>query len=211
MRNKALILDFDGTMVNSLPLWHEVDLEFLGKRNIELPDDLLGIIEGMNLYDCAVYFKERFLLTESEEMIIDEWKTLIREKYKELPLKDGLSELLEEWLGPIAIASSSERDLIDSVLKKHKLEDVFSAIVTTAEVGASKPLPDVYLEAARQLGYHPSHCYVIEDTHTGVLGANNAGMTSIAFYDEMNKKWEETRTSAHHELLSFYKWKEVIE
>lgn len=210
LSDKWIILDFDGTMVDSLPLWREVDVDFLSKRGIEVPDDLLGIIEGMNLWDCAEYFKERFNLEEAEELIIEEWKFLIKEKYEKLPIKEDVLHLISEWEKPLAIASSSEIELIRSVLRAHHLEERFPSIVTSGEVQASKPEPHVYLEAARRLGVSPADCLVFEDTLAGVQGAKNAGMIAVAVYESMNDKWEQTKEEADFVLEHFWDWKEVV-
>jgi beta-phosphoglucomutase-like phosphatase (HAD superfamily) len=81
---------------------------------------------------------------------------------------------------PLAVASSSNRPLIDAVLELSGLAPQFRATVSSEEVARGKPAPDVYLEAARQLGVDPARCVAIEDSSNGLRSAAAAGMTVIA-------------------------------
>ena len=92
---------------------------------------------------------------------------------------------MRPWSGwharwPLALASSSNRELIDLVLETAHLAHYFQATVSSEEVAHGKPAPDVYLEAARRLGSEPSRCVAIEDSHNGILSAVAAGMRVIA-------------------------------
>ncbi|WP_337960903.1 HAD family hydrolase [Caloramator sp. mosi_1] len=79
---KAVIFDMDGTIIDSMWVWREVDVEFLKRRNIELPEDLQRAIEGLSFTETAVYFKERFNLEESIEEIMQEWLEMVDHYYR---------------------------------------------------------------------------------------------------------------------------------
>jgi HAD superfamily hydrolase (TIGR01509 family) len=81
---------------------------------------------------------------------------------------------------PLAIASSSNPELIDVVLRVSGLADDFVATVSSQEVPRGKPSPDVYLEAARRLGADPACCGAVEDSHSGIRSAKAAGMRVVA-------------------------------
>jgi beta-phosphoglucomutase-like phosphatase (HAD superfamily) len=81
---------------------------------------------------------------------------------------------------PLAIASSSNRELIDVVVEAGGFEGLFRATVSSEEVPRGKPAPDVYLEAARRLAVAPERCAAIEDSHNGIRSAKAAGMRCIA-------------------------------
>jgi HAD superfamily hydrolase (TIGR01509 family) len=103
--------------------------------------------------------------------------------YRErLPLVDGAVEAVERiaarW--PLALASSSNRPLIDAALEAAGLARCFRATVSSEEVPRGKPAPDVYLEAARRLGVEPTRCAAIEDSHSGIRSAKAAGMRVVA-------------------------------
>ena len=81
----------------------------------------------------------------------------------------------------LAVASSSNRELIDAVLRRLELADLFAVTVSSEEVARGKPAPDVYLEAARRLGVDPARCVAIEDSASGIRAAHAAGMRVIAY------------------------------
>jgi HAD superfamily hydrolase (TIGR01509 family) len=104
----------------------------------------------------------------------------------ELPLVEGVGEAVERLAArwPLAVASSSNRPIIDLVLDLSGLACHFSATVSSEEVARGKPAPDVYLEAARRLGADPARCAAVEDSHNGILAAKEAGMRVVAIPSE---------------------------
>jgi HAD superfamily hydrolase (TIGR01509 family) len=80
----------------------------------------------------------------------------------------------------LGLASSSNRELIDLVLEAGGIAGCFRATVSSEEVAAGKPAPDVYLEAARRLGVEPHACTAVEDSHNGIRSAKAAGMRCVA-------------------------------
>src|SRR3989442_13389089 len=101
---------------------------------------------------------------------------------KRLPLIPGAVEAVRRLAArfPLAVASSSNRPLIDAVLEVAGLTEYFQATVASEEVERGKPAPDVYLEAARRLGVPPERCAAVEDSHNGIRSAKAAGMRCIA-------------------------------
>ena len=185
---KAVIFDVDGTLVDSMWIWRQVDIDFLARRNIELPGDLQKDIEGMSYTGTAEYFRERFKLPETVEDIKEEWRVMADDLYKNrIPLKSGVKELLHIINNnslKIGIATSNSRELVETMLKKHEIGEYFDGIRTSCEVPRSKPFPDVYLQAAADMGVKPEECLVFEDTVAGATAAKAAGMRVIAVYDE---------------------------
>jgi HAD superfamily hydrolase (TIGR01509 family) len=105
------------------------------------------------------------------------------ERYAErLPLIDGAVAAVKKLAGswPLAVASSSNRRLIDRVLEVSGLAPCFEVTVSSEEVARGKPAPDVYLEAARRLGVEPTRCVAIEDSASGIRSAHAAGMHVVA-------------------------------
>ena len=66
----AVLFDLDGSLVDSMWIWKDIDREYLGRFNIPLPEDLQSSIEGMSFSETAVYFKEHFPIPDSTEQII---------------------------------------------------------------------------------------------------------------------------------------------
>jgi HAD superfamily hydrolase (TIGR01509 family) len=101
---------------------------------------------------------------------------------RELPLLPGAVEAVRRTAGafPLALASSSNREIFEAVLELAGLAQCFRATVSSEEVERGKPAPDVYLEAARRLGVEPGRCAAVEDSHAGIRSAKSAGMRVMA-------------------------------
>lgn len=187
---KAVIFDVDGTLIDSMWIWKQVDIEFLGKRGIPLPERLQMEIEGMSYSETAVYFKERFNLPESLEEIKEEWRLMAEDYYKRhIQLKSGAKEFLKLLYDKgltLGIATSNSRELVDCMLANHGIRKYFSNIRTSCEVEKGKPYPDVYLKVAEDMGIDPCRCLVFEDTLSGVMAAKSAGMRVFAMADEIS-------------------------
>ncbi|WP_427339484.1 HAD family hydrolase [Caloranaerobacter sp. DY30410] len=189
-RVKAVIFDLDGTIVDSMWIWEQIDIDFLAKRGIKLPNDLQKAIEGMSFTETAIYFKNRFNLKESIEEIKEEWNAMAYDFYKNrVPLKKGVKEFIEYLKQKgikLGIGTSNSRELAIEVLKTHNILHYFDTIRTSCEVEKGKPHPDVFLKVAEDLKVDPKDCLVFEDTYAGVLAAKRAGMKVFAVADEFS-------------------------
>lgn len=192
---KLLIFDFDGTLVDSLPLWHKVDVIFFEhRRGLTYDEDELGFV-SKSIEESAIISKEFYNLPESVEEIIKEWSDIINELYlTEDILRDGARELIERArkLGYlVAIGTNNTKPLISSYLEKEGMEDDFDLIMTAYEAKKSKPAPDLFLKIAERLGVNPEDSIVIEDSLPGIQAANSAGMTSYCIKGSESDKNED--------------------
>lgn len=185
---EAVLFDLDGTLVDSMWIWKDIDIEYLARFGIPLPEDLQSQIEGMSFSETAVYFKERFPIPDSLDRIREDWTRMAWDKYlHEVPLKKGAKELLVYCSTHgirLGIATSNARELVEAVLDSLDVRSYFTCIVTGCEVNKGKPSPDIYLEAARQCHTEPSHCLVFEDILPGIRAGRAAGMKVCAIEDE---------------------------
>ena len=205
---KAVIFDLDGTLVDTMGIWYDIDVEFLGRYGFAVPKDLQSSIEGMSFTEVAVYFKKRFSLTESIEEIKSIWQDMAMEKYcTTVALKPGAGDFIPYLADrgiKMGVASSNDIKLVEAVLSHHGLLNYFDCIITACQVNKGKPEPDVYLEAARLLQVDPENCLVFEDIVPGIMAGVRAGMKVCAVEDVYSiPQREEKRKSAHYYIDSY--------
>lgn len=202
---RGVIFDLDGTLIDSMGVWTQVDRDYLSKRNIEVPDNLfVDIEEGNSFVEVARYFKQKFSLADSIEEIIDEWTGLVSEHYEHnIRLKPGVLEflkLLKEHQVKIGIGTSNTMYLATKVLKSNGILEYFDSIVTGCQEIKGKPFPDIFLKVADELGLSPEECLVCEDVLAGIQAAKNAGMRIVGIYDS----YSEPERAAIEKLADFY-------
>lgn len=194
---KAVIFDLDGTLIDSMGVWALIDIEYLGSRQIALPENLSKEIEGMQFRETAEYFKKRFKLEDDIETIIKTWNDMAYKKYcSEVELKKGAKKYLEYLKSnniKIGIATSNSKMLTRTVLESKGVYDLFDTISTADEGLKGKPAPDIYLKTCSDLRIKPEECLVFEDVPMGMLAGKNANMTVCAVYDEHSKLTMEQR------------------
>ena len=177
---EAFIFDMDGTLVDSMGLWKDIDVEYLSSKDIPFPENLQKDLEGMCFKDTAKYFKKRFKIEDSLETIETTWNDMAEYKYShEVDLKQGVLDILsfaKENGIKLGIATSNSRRLTDALLKAKGLDDTFDYVLTGCESLKSKPDPEIYLTAAAALGVKPEKCLVFEDIVAGIMAGKNAGM-----------------------------------
>ena len=165
---RAAIFDLDGTIVDSMWMWRDIDIEYLKRHGLSYIDGLQEKIEGMSFHETAVYFQKNFGITESLEEIQKEWNDMAMEYYRtKVPVKPGvtayLTKLREQGI-KTGIATSNSWELLDTVLDATGLRPYMDSIHSACEVGRGKPAPDIYLLVAEDLGVDPADCMVFEDT-----------------------------------------------
>jgi len=180
---QAVIFDMDGVLINSEQIWDEVREALARERGGRWSDRAQADMMGMSSPEWSRYMHDVIGLRESPEEINAEVVRRQLARYEErLPLVDGAVEAVRRLAGPfrLALASSSNRPVIDVVLAESGLAPLFEATVSSEEVARGKPAPDVFLEAARRLGVAPTRCAAIEDSANGIRAAHAAGMRVIA-------------------------------
>lgn len=201
---EAVLFDLDGSLVDSMWIWRDIDIAYLQKFKITMPEGLQTAIEGMSFSETAVYFKETFLIPDPVEQIKQEWTRMAWDKYaSQVPLKKGADAFIAYCISQnirLGIATSNSRELVENVLKVHGLLEHFDGIVTACDVSIGKPAPDVYLEAARRCRTAPEKCLVFEDIVPGILAGKAAGMKVCAVADE----YSAYQSREKRELADYY-------
>jgi HAD superfamily hydrolase (TIGR01509 family) len=180
---EAVVFDLDGLLLDSEQVWDDVRERLTRESGGRWHDSATHDMMGMSSLEWSRYMHERLGVPEAPEEINGEVVRRMLESYRErLPLLPGalgaVRRLGERW--PLALASSSNRELIDLALEVAGVADVFGITVSSEEVGRGKPAPDVYLEAVRRLGVPSGRAAAVEDSHNGILSARAAGLRVIA-------------------------------
>ena len=179
----AVVFDLDGVIVDSEQIWDDVRVQFVRESGRPFPEEATRDMMGMSSPEWSRYLVERLGVPGTPEQAGAEVVRRLLARYEQqLPLIPGVVEAVRRiaarW--PVAIASSSNPEVIDVVLRESGLEPVVRAAVSSEDVGRGKPAPDVYLEAVRRLGVAPSRAAAVEDSHNGIRSASAAGLRVIA-------------------------------
>lgn len=185
---KGVIFDLDGTLVDSMWVWTQIDIDYLKMKGHQMPSDLRDNIVHLSFSQTASYFKERFNINDSKDKILEDWHNMAFDHYSNnVKLKIGVKKFLQKLKDKkikIALATSNSVPLLEACLKNNKIYEYFDAFTTTDEVSNGKDCPDVYLLAANKINIAPENCLVFEDILPAVQGAKAANMKVIAVQDD---------------------------
>ncbi len=179
----AVVFDLDGVVVDTEQVWDDVREQLARERGGRWHEQAQADMMGMSSPEWSEYMHDVIGLPEPPEEINAEVVERMLARYRErLPLIEGAVEAIRRLSGAftLGVASSSNRPLIEAVLETAGVSELFAATVSSEEVGAGKPAPDVYLEAARRLRVEPGCCAAIEDSSNGIRSAHAAGMRVLA-------------------------------
>lgn len=180
---RGAIFDLDGTLLESMHVWEEVDREFLTRRHLPVEDDYMEQVATMGFRLAAEHTIAHFGLSETPEDIMAEWSGMVVEAYTHhVQLKPGadayLRQLKEQGVR-LAVATASDESLFVPTLERTGVLSLFDCFTTVGEVRKSKDFPDVYLRAAEKLGLSPAHCVVFEDVPAAIRSAKAGGFFTV--------------------------------
>ena len=185
---KGAIFDMDGTLMDSMWIWRDIDIEYLGRFGIALPEDLQAKIEGLSFAETAVYFQGHIGITDSIEKIQSDWNDMAIDFYRHrIGMKKGARELLTQMKErgmKIGIATSNSVELTEECLAANGVADLFDTVRTSRDTPRGKPFPDIYLSVADEWGIAPEDLIVFEDIPNGAIAGKRAGMEVIAVADD---------------------------
>lgn len=184
---KGAIFDLDGTLLDSLGVWKDIDIKFLSKRGFDVPEDYAKNISALSFREVAEYTVRYFELRETAEEIMDEWFYMSKIEYgSNIFLKPYAKEflfMLKNSGVKLCTATNLPDELSNAALINNGIYDLFDAFCETQEVGKSKQFPDVFYLAAQKLNVPADECAVFEDIPHNILSAKTAGMYTCGVYD----------------------------
>jgi HAD superfamily hydrolase (TIGR01509 family) len=203
----AVVFDLDGVLIDSEETWSRVRGEVVARHGGHWTEADQRNVMGDNSRQWSAYIKRTWNVPLSEEEIFREVLAAMIAAYERaLTVLPGAREAVAE-LGahyPLAVASSSPRELIGVALRVAGFDSAFRATVSSDEVPHGKPAPDVYLLAAQHLGAPARDCAAIEDSTNGIRAAVAAGLATIALPNRAFPPPDDVLAQAHVVLSSLH-------
>jgi len=200
MENDLYIFDMDGTILDSMPVWKNVDEIYLGSHNIIPPPDYKKVIAPLTLPECAEYFRSLGVDKENK-CIISDIIALVKAEYENnIQLKPGMHKLLHKLFlkeKTICLLTTSDKSYAIPALKRLGIYKYFNAVYTSTGLGLDKRTPQIYKTVCSKYGIPPENTAVYEDTLFAVRSAKGAGCHVVAVYDEAaSGDWDEIKNTA---------------
>ena len=188
MTFEAAIFDLDGTLLNSMNVWEQIDIEFLQKRGLPVPADYVVEICARSFEEAAQYTIELFGLPETIDDIIKEWNVMAAYEYAynvkiQSYAMDYLLQLKSRGI-KLAVATGLPKELFIPCLKNNSVLHLFDVLCSTDEVRHGKECPDVFELAAKRLRVVPERCIVFDDVLPAIKSAKMANMIACGIYDK---------------------------
>jgi HAD superfamily hydrolase (TIGR01509 family) len=180
---EAVVFDLDGVLIQSEEVWDSVRERYVRERGGRYDAEVQRAMMGMSAPEWSRYLHDDARVPDDPDAINGAVVERMLEAYRrELPLLPGAAEAVRRTAAafPLGLASSSNREIFETVLDLAGLAACFRATVSSEEVERGKPAPDVYVAAARRLGVDPERCTAVEDSHAGIRSAKAAGIRVVA-------------------------------
>lgn len=184
---KAIIFDMDGVLVDSEPFNIEIEKRQFEMNHLTISEEehlqYMGVTTDVMWREIA---KHHSVIIPVDVLIEQNRAESIRyfTEIKDIPVMKGLVDLLEKLKQKnfqMAVASSAFPEILQLILEKTGIRKYFQVVISAQEAGKSKPEPDVFLIAAKQMGINPEDCLVVEDSSNGIKAAQAAGMSCVAY------------------------------
>ena len=204
MKISGAIFDMDGTLTDSMFVWMDIGRRYLISCGITPRETLLEEIKNMSMWQVSNYFMTEYGLKKTHAEIYEGIDSLVEPMYRdEVFPKDGVFLLLDLFKSQgvkMCVASATDRQLVEMVLKKNGLFEYFSEIFTCNSVGAGKDEPLIYEKALEHLGTPKEETLVFEDAFFSIKTAKSAGFTVVGVYDASAERF----SSEIKSLVDYY-------
>lgn len=184
---KYAIFDMDGTLIDSMQLWDELDENFLKGYGITPPANLTDELRTLSFFETGEYFAKNFPLPLTASEITQKIRDMVADAYlHEIPRKAGVIELLQmlkQKQVSICVATATETPLALKALERLKLLPFFEFVLSCDDVRKSKDDPFIYETAMKRLGGCKENTLIVEDALHCIETAKNAGFRVAAIWD----------------------------
>ncbi|MBQ4347368.1 MAG: HAD family phosphatase [Firmicutes bacterium] len=192
---KAILFDFDGTLIDSMSVWFDIDCELLRRNGYEPDEEYISKISTVTFEQGIRYILGRYDLKKTAKELLAEIEEMARVQYTEkVPLKAGAKEILaaaREKGFKTALVTSCRKPLCIGLLKNRGIEDMFDKLIFTEDYDMNKNEPYIYEKAAEALGVSAAEAYIFEDSPHAAEGAKKSGGHVVGVYDAYFDKYKE--------------------
>ena len=190
------IFDVDGTLLDSMPVWHDCGVRYLASLGIEAEPGLGDYLFTQTNESGAVYMVDRYGLDIPPEEVAAAMSRDMENYYFSGPeMKEGAADILERFAGagiPMTVATSTDRYLLDGAFRKLGIGHYFRDVLSCGDYGTTKSEPLIFNKASEVMGTDPADTWVFEDGLYAIKTAAKAGFRTVAVYDEPSRDdWEE--------------------
>ncbi|MDG1374970.1 MAG: HAD family phosphatase [Flavobacteriaceae bacterium] len=196
---KAVLFDMDGVIVDTEPLHHKAYNMMFDDVGIDVSDTMYRSFTGQSTRRICEFLCEQFDLS-LEPIILEKGKrahfTKLFFEDPDLQLLEGVEDLIKDYYTnglTLVVASSASMFTINNVMKRFNLDPYFKDKLSGADLKASKPHPEIFINAAKAAGVSTSECFVIEDSTNGIIAAKEADIFCIAYKSVHSKDQDYTR------------------
>ena len=205
---KACIFDMDGTLVDSLGIWDDIDERFFHQYGLEVPENYGKALAHMSFMEMAQYTKETYHIPDSVDTIAQTWINWSQDAYLyTIEAKPGVKEFLTylQSLGmPLSLATANRRSLYEPCLVRNGLDSYFDYIANVNDLNTAKNEPKIYLHLASQMNSKPEETLVFEDVIQAVQTAHDASFKVVGVYDKRNENsFEGIKKIADHIIMDY--------
>jgi sugar-phosphatase len=177
----AVIFDMDGVIIDSEPLWRKAELEVFSSVGLNVEERMLAQTTGLGINEAIRYWYSKMQwkgkdISQVVNEVLDHLTVLINENSVLTEGTEELIELFKKKNYKIALASSSPYRIINTVIDKFGIRDMFDVINSAEEMRFGKPHPEIYIQTAEKLDVHTQLCLAIEDSINGLIAAKAARM-----------------------------------
>jgi len=204
-KKKAIIFDMDGVLIDSEALWKQAENEVFTSLGVEVTEKYTEMTKSMTTSEATKFWFDKFPwknfdLETVEQMVISKVIDLIKSENCEIEGVKHFIEKLKDNNFKIGLVTNSPNRIIPTVLQKLAISHLFDSISSAEFEQKGKPHPAIYFTSSKKLNTEPANCLAIEDSHSGMLAAKNAGMKVIAF---TNGNKEKDFHLADYKIVSF--------
>lgn len=185
------IFDLDGTLLDSMHVWQDVDRKYLARFGIKFDVKYSNEIKKMTFNESADYFINKFNIPRSKHEIMNDWNEMVEIEYRyNIKLKKGAKvvlKALKENDIKMCIATSCNENHAVMALKRLKIDNYFTFLKTCKQVGKNKEFPDIFIDCAIGMNTPIEKTIVFEDLYMALKVAGNAGFKTCGIIDELSK------------------------